>query len=334
LKKNLLINHTIDYGNITLEKNLKNLFGKKFSYYSFNKLDERKKNIQKINIYKFLLSFRLRKIFRSYNFNKIIFNSLGPAIWTYGSYDFSKTILFIDWIDTLENFFLRKKIKFTLKFKLQKKILNKFPIILCRTLILKNHLIKTYNINSNKLIVMEAPFIFDKFDQKPKKVKAKPNVLFIGNDFKRKGGELLIKNVDKLRKICNLTLVTNHNKVKYLKILKYITYGSKTHLKLFKNNDIFILPSRFDPYGMVIPEAMSSSLAVITSKNVLGAYNYIKNNKNGIICDNPNATISKLCSLLKNKNKINLLKKNAYQTMKKKHNVEIIKNDLLKILNV
>lgn len=51
MKKNLLINHTIDYGNITLEKNLKSLFGKKFFYYSFNKLDEKKKKYTKKKIY-------------------------------------------------------------------------------------------------------------------------------------------------------------------------------------------------------------------------------------------------------------------------------------------
>ena len=42
----------------------------------------------------------------------------------------------------------------------------------------------------------------------PRKTPPKPNVLFIGRLFTLKGGEIIMKNLDKIINNCNLTMVT------------------------------------------------------------------------------------------------------------------------------
>ena len=119
-----------------------------------------------------------------------------------------------------------------------------------------------------------------------------------------------------------------------INIINHVEYLSKTHLKLLYENDIFIFPSKFDPYGMVVPEAMSSSLAVVTTKNVLCFSNYIRNNFNGLICEKSTDCIDALIELLKDQSKIQKLKLNAYETMKKNHNSSLIKKNIFNTLNL
>ena len=329
MKKYLIINHSIDFGNITLENNLKNFFRKIMYFYTFNRLNNKLK-FQKSEISKFFKSFKLRKQIKKYKNSKIIFNSIGPASWAYGSYNFKDSILWIDWIQSLENYINKKKISKNFKYFLQKKILNNMPLILCRTHILKKHLIKDYKIDHKKIRILEAPFIFEKFAQKPNITSNKPKVLFIGKDFNRKGGNFLLENLKKIKDKCDITIISNIQKLSDVNVIKHVKFCSAKHLDILKKHDIFFFPSKFDPYGMVIPEAMSSSLAIITCKSVLGAQNYIKNNINGIICDKPDHCIIELEKLLENIPKINFLKKNAYNSMKLKHNSLVIKDEILK----
>ena len=41
MKKYLLVNHSIDFGNITYENNLKNMFIDDFDFLTFNKLEKK-----------------------------------------------------------------------------------------------------------------------------------------------------------------------------------------------------------------------------------------------------------------------------------------------------
>lgn len=53
----------------------------------------------------------------------------------------------------------------------------------------------------------------------------------------------------------------------------------------YARNDIFILPTRQDCFGLVILEAMCAGLPVISSKYADGAYDLIENGGNGVIVD-------------------------------------------------
>ena len=332
MKKYLFINYYIDAGNTTLGENFKMFFNKEFDFYDFKLLKNKVSLMNKLQS-----SIYLRKKIQKYNDSKkkIIFNSIGPATLAYGSYDIESSILILDWIRTLKDSYKYKTFKKDLIFFIQKYILNKFGKIFVRTHVIKTHLIKHYGINQNKISLISGPILFDKFKNKPKKIlNKKPKVLFIGNDFLRKGGDVILNNQKKLFELFEITIVTNYNikKSHNYKILKNIPYGSFEHKDLLKKNDIFFFPSNFEPYGMVISEAASSGLCIITTKDTLSAKYFISNNYSGIIAKNPHYALNELVKISKNKKKIFQLIKNIYYETKKKYNFKDLKNNFKKIL--
>jgi glycosyltransferase involved in cell wall biosynthesis len=51
-------------------------------------------------------------------------------------------------------------------------------------------------------------------------------------------------------------------------------------------SDLFVFPTRYEPFGFVIIEAMAAGLPVITSK-IAGAADWIEDGKEGILLDDP-----------------------------------------------
>lgn len=85
-------------------------------------------------------------------------------------------------------------------------------------------------------------------------------------------------------------------------------------------NNILLLPSRYDGWGVVIIEAMARGMALITSKNV-GAYKeYLIHNYNGRIFDlKKNSLDKQIIFYMNNINKIKLFGK---------RNIKIFKSNL------
>jgi glycosyltransferase involved in cell wall biosynthesis len=76
---------------------------------------------------------------------------------------------------------------------------------------------------------------------------------------------------------------------KYIKLAKIdnvILAGYKTEneiSKFYKVADVFVLPSYYDPWGMVINEAMCFELPIITTNMTGSSYDLVKNGYNGYI---------------------------------------------------
>jgi glycosyltransferase involved in cell wall biosynthesis/peptidoglycan/xylan/chitin deacetylase (PgdA/CDA1 family) len=68
----------------------------------------------------------------------------------------------------------------------------------------------------------------------------------------------------------------------------------------FAGKHVFIFPSRWDGWGMVLPEALASGIPVVSTDQVMSAHEYIKNGENGFIvpADNPSALADKMAWFL------------------------------------
>jgi len=170
-----------------------------------------------------------------------------------------------------------------------------------------------YDIPKKNLFKVPPPLLSSKFTMYPRKTPSKPNVLFIGRLFKLKGGEVILKNLDKFINNCKLTMVTNDEKAN-IKGIKYFNNNltDEQILNLYKTNDILILPCFFDTFGAVIAEASAAGLAVITSKFVIGSKDIIVNNETGIIADTQKQCIDELVKLIKDPQKIDDFKIAGY----------------------
>jgi len=320
MKNILCVTYPIDMGNITLENNLKYLFSDSMDFFSFNQ----KNNLghgsffeQRSLSHKITSTASLRKILKSYSSKnkKIIFNSIGPATWGYGAYNIENCILMLDWTRSFQEFIFKKEIKKDIVHILQSYILKKIPKILCRTDKIMENLATCYGVKNSQMQRIPAPLNIELFNITPRPTPNKPKVLFIGGDFERKGGSLLIDNLDMILKKFDLTIVTQDKKanVKGVNYIDSVSYGSSLHKKIFNDHDIFIFPSKADPYGMVIAEAASAGLAIITTKSTFSSEELIQSGKSGIVVDEPKDCIPALMQLSNNKSSIENFKYNIYK---------------------
>ena len=320
MKNILCVTYPIDLGNITLENNLKYLFSDNMDFFAFNQ----KSNLghgsffeQRSLPHKISSTGILRKTLKSYSSKnkKIIFNAIGPATWGYGAYKIENSILMMNWTRSFQDFIFKNKIKKDLVHMFQSYILKKIPKILCINDELMENLATCYGVKSSQMERIPGPLNIETFNIPPRPTPNKPKVLFIGGDFERKGGPLLIDNLDMILKKFDLTIVTQDKKanVKGVNYIDKVSYASSFHKKIFNDHDIFILPSKFDPYGMVIAEAASAGLAIITTKFTFSSEELIQSGKSGIIVEEPKDCIAALMQLSENKSLIENYKSNVYK---------------------
>ncbi len=121
--------------------------------------------------------------------------------------------------------------------------------------------------------------------------------LFIGRLVKHKGVEELLKqfNSNFIDKEVTLRIVGSGDQEVYLKDKyeseKVIFLGKKLNDDLIEElhaASCFVCPSIFEPWGLVVNEALSASLPVIATKEVGAAFDLIKGKHTGFIANDMN----------------------------------------------
>lgn len=167
---------------------------------------------------------------------------------------------------------------------------------------IKNQLIKEYDISKNKVSVVHNGVNINEFHPNfkhqfrypiRKKHKIKPTdtvLLFVGFEWERKGLEPLIKSLSQVnRKRVKLLVVGRGDTQKFQDIANKNGVGGKvifagtTHnmQQYYGASDLFVFPTHYEPFGLVITEAMAAGLPVITT-SVAGAAELV-NPLNGLI---------------------------------------------------
>lgn len=94
-------------------------------------------------------------------------------------------------------------------------------------------------------------------------------LLFVGGDFHRKGGPLLLESMNgPLGRRCELHVVTQSTDIKLqpnVVVHRGLKANSPALLKLFSEADLFVLPTRADCLGVVLMEAAAAGLPVVTT---------------------------------------------------------------------
>jgi poly(glycerol-phosphate) alpha-glucosyltransferase len=86
----------------------------------------------------------------------------------------------------------------------------------------------------------------------------------------------------------------------------------------FAGKHVFVFPSRWDGWGMVIPEALAAGLPVICTNQVISAHEFIVNDKNGFVipADNPLALAEKMLWFIRNASAIPTMSKAARHALR------------------
>lgn len=190
-----------------------------------------------------------------------------------------------------------------------------------------------HGINKKKLILMPYVVDNDYFFNSDTNLRKKTNILLASKFIKKKGIDIFLRSLiicnknNLFQKNVNVRIVgdgvlrnelmdiVKKNKLTNVKLLRF--KNQKSLKKEYSKSDIFILPSRYEPWGLTINEAMASSNVVVSSKKVGSSFDLIKNNYNGYSFKNENDLSKFLLKIFNNKKKINLFKKRSLNIIKK-----------------
>lgn len=176
-------------------------------------------------------------------------------------------------------------------------------IYITNSSLIKEQIIEYFNISSEKIRVIYNGVDTTRFNPEIKVYRRAMRdkykigndeivLLFISNNWERKGLSTIIESLPKteIEKI-RVVIVGRGGKRKYISLLKkrrigldkLIFTGSSEEIeKYYGMADIFVLPSRYEPFSNVCLEAMACALPVITTK-MNGASELIRNGVNGFI---------------------------------------------------
>ncbi len=178
---------------------------------------------------------------------------------------------------------------------LEKILLNTSSKIIYCSKWIKNRVVEIYNINPNKIDVVEMGANIPT----PQNYSIEINMdvcrlVFIGINWNRKGGDIVMQVFQHLKKEgfpCTLTIIgssprnrpeDNHG----LTVIPFLDKAKKDHLKVL--NDILneshflVLPTRFDAYGIVFCEASAYGVPSIAA-DVGGVGQPVCEGKNGFL---------------------------------------------------
>lgn len=173
----------------------------------------------------------------------------------------------------------------------------------------KNLIKKIHGIDDQKIIVAGSGPILDPIDERIPFEQKKNIVLFIGGDFERKGVDILRNSVELVaEKIPDVEFIVigknsdsmtfeHHNSFKLLGPI----FDRKIVGDYYRQAKIFVLPSRFEPLGHVLWEAMSYSTPVVVA-NSGGMPETVKEDYNGFVfpVEDHKALANSILKLLEN----------------------------------
>ena len=162
--------------------------------------------------------------------------------------------------------------------------------------------------------------------------------LYVGRVIKHKNVEALIhqfntKFNDKnaILRIVGSGVEFDHLKTKYEsnKVNFLGKLFDKNLINEFHNASCFVLPSLFEPWGLVVNEALSSGLPVIATKNVGAIFDLIQNKDTGFIAEDMTDFGKSMISLFSDEKLLKRYSENAVSLMKDDWNYDLYTKNLL-----
>jgi glycosyltransferase involved in cell wall biosynthesis len=148
-------------------------------------------------------------------------------------------------------------------------------------------LISEYRVPASRVHIIPPGVALDEFRPSPHRGGGpRMRVLFVGADFRRKGGRDLVAAASRLADRVELDLVTPDEvpAPPALVVRRHpgLRPGSQELRDLYGQADVFVLPTRAETYGIAVAEALASGLPIITTP--IGALpEMVRDGENGFL---------------------------------------------------
>jgi len=214
-------------------------------------------------------------------------------------------------------------------------IYNRYSKIICPSKQVQNSLIKWIPKNKEKTeVIHNGTPIYSK--SVVGQIIKNYDVLFVGRLIHQKGIRFLLEAVsilqNKYKKNIKVAIVGGGSLEKELKKMceklkidhsvEFLGFRRDIN-QLMKSSKLFVLPSCWEGFGVVLIEAMKNKLPIIAT-NVGGIPEIITNGNEGILVpkENPGVLASSINYVLDNSELRNQLTQNAYKKVKKEYSIE------------
>jgi glycosyltransferase involved in cell wall biosynthesis len=123
-------------------------------------------------------------------------------------------------------------------------------------------------------------------------------LLFVGHNFERKGLDDALRSLTGLDETVHLVVVGGSDPTGHLRQAAELGVGGRVHFvgrtdgaeRYFHDADVLVLPTKNDPWGNVLIEAMAAGLPVVTSA-VAGAAKVVRSHGAGVVIDDLSPTV-------------------------------------------
>ena len=191
-----------------------------------------------------------------------------------------------------------------------------------------NSLINQYDIPKEKIAtVFAGSNVKDEPNQNPSKYYSK-NILFVGINWERKGGPVLLEVFQRVLKFhpdASLTIIgcnPNVHNLSNCNVLGKIPVEEVS--KYYHSASIFFLPTLREPFGIVFVEAMSFKLPIIAN-NIGCIPDMVKNDFTGFLTDNNVADYTKVvCRYLETPEHCREMGENGYLQAKSNFTWDVV----------
>lgn len=343
-KKLLLVSYSADYGSRTLTKLMLDLFRNRvdlihheFSHEEFS-IPTR---FSRMRYFRYV-AWRTLKAVKLWPHlreaeredRKILFVHPSPAVFGFPATRPNSTFLITDWNRKLHEPLRDRKLSPRWLTALHRRVFTHTRIIFCLTDAVKETFRNAYGVPDEKLKRVKVPFSPSRFLKFRRPISDTLKLLFVGRNFQAKGGHVLVDwFLKKEPPGVHLTLVTGSlpmrlNGVKGISVVTDLHHGDPRHSALLEDHDIFVLPTRYDAFPMALGEAASAGLALLTTKNALGAPEVIRDGENGFICQSDPELLKRLEILLQNRSQIVKMKQRSRELMMREFDSDSIFQNL------
>lgn len=158
----------------------------------------------------------------------------------------------------------------------------------------------------------------------------RPTVLAVGQFIPRKGFDILLRAWEQVETDANLVIVggggekqtyLDYIKAHRLRNVTILEFMEKERLvRMYRQADLFVLPTREDVWGLVVNEAMANGLPVIATDRCIAGMELIRPGKSGYVvpAENPRRLAMAMNRLLSNPEKLRQMGENSLTAIKGK----------------
>jgi len=232
---------------------------------------------------------------------------------------------------------IRPFVALGLKFEMLIYTKRKYNKIIAVSKGVKEELIHYYNLPSEDIVVIPNGVDLEEFKpdkEKRRKIRETYEIaddevvlMFSGYEFRRKGLEYIIKALPLVKGKVKLLVVGKDDPNYYKELASKLGVRDKTIFtgfvpdisEYYAASDLFVFPTLYEPFGLVITEALASGLPVIVSE-FAGATDIMNDECEGLLLKdptNPKEIAEKVNVLVEDENLRKQMSRNARKTVEK-----------------